>query len=104
MKTIATAALAFAVALFAAPAQAEDFYKGNMSTLVVGYASGGSYDISARLIARHLSRFIPGNPTVVVENMPGAGRCALSNTSKILRPGMAQPWKCSISPRSPIRC
>ena len=73
MKTIATAALAFAVALLAASAEAEDFYKGKLLTLVVGYASGGSYDISARLIARHLGRFIPGNPTVVVSNMPGAG-------------------------------
>jgi tripartite-type tricarboxylate transporter receptor subunit TctC len=73
MKSIATAVFAFALSLFAASASAEDFYKGKTLTLVVGYASGGSYDISARLIARHLGRFIPGNPAIVVQNMPGAG-------------------------------
>jgi tripartite-type tricarboxylate transporter receptor subunit TctC len=70
MKIAATAALAFA---FAAPAHAEDFYHGKTLTLIVGYASGGSYDLNARLVARHLGRFIPGKPSVVVSNMPGAG-------------------------------
>lgn len=70
MKIAATAALAF---VLAAPAHAEDFYRGKTVTLVVGYASGGSYDLNARLVARHLGRFIPGNPAVVVSNMPGAG-------------------------------
>jgi tripartite-type tricarboxylate transporter receptor subunit TctC len=74
MKTACTAAPAFAVAaLLSASAYAEDFYKGKTLTLVVGYASGGAYDINARLVARHLSRLIPGNPSVVVSNMPGAG-------------------------------
>jgi tripartite-type tricarboxylate transporter receptor subunit TctC len=74
MKTVCTAAPAFALAaLLAASAHAEDFYKGKTLTLVVGYATSGAYDLNARLIARHLSRFIPGNPTVVVSNMPGAG-------------------------------
>ena len=70
MKTVATVVLAFALA---APAHAEEFYKGKTITLVVGYASGGSYDLNARLVARHFGRFIPGNPAVVVSNMPGAG-------------------------------
>jgi tripartite-type tricarboxylate transporter receptor subunit TctC len=74
MKTVRAAALAFGlIAAFAAPAEAEDFYKGKTVTLVVGYAPGGAYDLNARLIARHLGRFIPGNPVIVVSNMPGAG-------------------------------
>src|SRR6476659_4886640 len=73
---IATRFAAFALAalaLLAAPARADDFYQGKTLTLVVGYSAGGCYDINARLIARHIGRHIPGNPTVVVVNMPGAG-------------------------------
>ena len=74
MKTLQAAALAFAlIARIVTPAAAEDFYQGRTVTLVVGYAPGGSYDLNARLIARHLGRFVPGNPTIVVSNMPGAG-------------------------------
>ena len=51
----------------------EDFYRGKQLNLIVGYGSGGGYDIVARLVARHLSRYIPGNPSIVVQNMPGAG-------------------------------
>jgi tripartite-type tricarboxylate transporter receptor subunit TctC len=72
----ATRSLAFAlaaVAIAAAPARAEDFYQGKTLNLVVGYSAGGGYDINARLISRHIGRHIPGNPTVVVVNMPGAG-------------------------------
>ena len=50
-----------------------DFYKGKVVNLVVGYGSGGGYDVYARLIATHLGKYIPGNPTVIVQNMPGAG-------------------------------
>ena len=74
MKTACAAALALVIAVpLAAPVHAEDFYKGKTLNLVVGYAGGGSYDLNARLIARHLGRFIAGNPTVIVTNMPGAG-------------------------------
>ena len=58
------------------PARADgvaDFYKGKVVTLVVGYGSGGGYDVYGRLVATHLGKYIPGNPTVVVQNMPGAG-------------------------------
>jgi tripartite-type tricarboxylate transporter receptor subunit TctC len=68
------ALLVFAtLAMLAAPARAEDFYRGKTLTLVVGYSAGGGYDINARLMARHLGAHIPGTPTVVVVNMPGAG-------------------------------
>ena len=50
-----------------------DFYKGKTVSIIVGFSSGGGYDIWARLIARHLPTHIPGSPNVVVENMPGAG-------------------------------
>jgi tripartite-type tricarboxylate transporter receptor subunit TctC len=48
-----------------------DFYRGRSLNLVVGIAPGGSYDATARLIARHIGKYIPGNPTVTVQNMPG---------------------------------
>jgi tripartite-type tricarboxylate transporter receptor subunit TctC len=56
-----------------------DFYKGRTITLIVGYGPGGGYDLFARLMARHLGRHIPGNPTVVVQNMPGAGSLRATN-------------------------
>src|SRR4051812_33671759 len=60
--------------LLTAPAHAQsDFYRTKPLTLVVGYAVGGGYDVYARLLARHLPRHIPGNPTIIVQNMPGAG-------------------------------
>jgi tripartite-type tricarboxylate transporter receptor subunit TctC len=59
--------------LAAAPAQAADFYAGKTINFIVGADAAGGYDVYARAIARHLARFIPGNPTIVVQNMPGAG-------------------------------
>jgi tripartite-type tricarboxylate transporter receptor subunit TctC len=50
-----------------------DFYKGKQISLIVGYGSGGGYDIYAQLLARHIGRYVPGHPNVVVQNMPGAG-------------------------------
>ncbi len=67
-------ALALAVSAFGAiaPAAAQDFYKGKTLTLVVGFTPGGGFDLNARLLARYLGRYIPGNPDVLVQNMPGA--------------------------------
>ena len=53
-------------------AQDDGFYRGKTITLVVGYSAGGGYDQYARLLARHFGRHIPGNPAIVVQNMPGA--------------------------------
>ena len=61
------------------PAAAEDFYQGKQIRLIVGSATGGGYDAYARLIARHWPEFIPGNPTVVVQNMAGAGSLKAMN-------------------------
>ena len=68
--------------LMAAPASAQsvaDFYQGKQVVLIVGAASGGGYDAQARLLARHIGKHIPGNPTVVVQNMPGAGSLQATN-------------------------
>jgi tripartite-type tricarboxylate transporter receptor subunit TctC len=56
-----------------APADAFDFYAGKTVDFIVGNAPGGGFDIYARTIAQHLGRHIPGNPTIVVKNLPGAG-------------------------------
>lgn len=51
----------------------EQFYKGRSIDLIIGAAPGGGYDVYARVIARHMDRYIPGKPTIVPKNMPGAG-------------------------------
>src|SRR5260370_15600981 len=76
MVLLRIAAATAVLALAGAPARADgvaDFYKGKVVNLVVGYGSGGGYDVYGRLVATHLGKYIPGNPTVVVQNMPGAG-------------------------------
>src|SRR5579883_1852579 len=75
MKVMAlAAALALAIPATATGlAQPDDFYKGKAFTIVVGFSPGGGYDAYARVLARHLGEHIPGNPDVIVENMPGAG-------------------------------
>src|SRR5262245_45385483 len=66
-----------------ASAQAQDpvaeFYKGKQIRIVVASATGGGYDLYARYVARHFGKHMPGNPTVIVQNMPGAGGLAASN-------------------------
>jgi tripartite-type tricarboxylate transporter receptor subunit TctC len=56
-----------------------DFYSGKTVQLAIGYAPGGGYDIYARTLARHMARHIPGNPSIVVQNMPGAGSIKAAN-------------------------
>ena len=68
----------FATCIVSAHAQ-EPFYKGKTIRLLVGLAPGGGYDLYARVIARHMGKHIPGNPTVVVENMTGAGSVIAAN-------------------------
>jgi tripartite-type tricarboxylate transporter receptor subunit TctC len=57
----------------------EQFYRGRTITMLVGTAPGGINDISARLVAKYLGRFIPGNPAIVVQNNPGAGGLITGN-------------------------
>jgi hypothetical protein len=58
---------------------AEDFYRGKTLTLIVGFAPGGGIDTSGRVIARHIARFIPGTPSVLVQNMEGASGVLAAN-------------------------
>ena len=82
------AAAAFVLLLFATPATAQDsFYKGKTVRIIVGASAGGGYDTYSRTIARHMGKHIPGNPTFVVENMPGAGFLISANYMyKIAKP------------------
>jgi len=78
MKGIPTLAATSAAvtAMLATPALAQDaagFYKGRTVEVVISYGAGGGYDTYGRLAARHIGRHIPGAPTVIVKNMPGAG-------------------------------
>ena len=68
----ALAAAAMFAWLAAVPVNAADFYAGKTIDFIIGGDVGGGYDIYARVVARHLNRFIPGNPTIVPKNQPGA--------------------------------
>src|SRR5919109_3024110 len=62
------------------PAQSqEQFFKGKQIRIIVGLSTGGGYDRAARLLARHIARHIPGNPDVLVQNMPGASSVTAAN-------------------------
>jgi len=63
----------------AAPAAAQDTFAGKTVTISVGFGPGGGYDLYARVLARHLGRHLPGHPTVVVSNMPGAASIRATN-------------------------
>src|SRR5258708_17361051 len=71
-----------AVVLTAGSAAAQSvsqFYAGRQITFIVGASAGGGYDRQARLVAHHLGKHIPGTPTIIVQNMPGAGSLAATN-------------------------
>jgi len=81
---LATPLLIAAAILAAAPiaAQAQsvaDFYKGRQMTIIASTGVGGDYDLAARTVGRHMGKYIPGNPTFVVQNMPGAGHVVATN-------------------------
>jgi tripartite-type tricarboxylate transporter receptor subunit TctC len=63
-----------------------DFYRGKQITLVVGYGPGGGYDLTARLVARYLGKYVPGHPDIVVQNMPGAGSMRAANYTYVNAP------------------
>ncbi len=77
-RGIATAVLALAPIGAQAQSPAE-FYKGRNVELYIGYSVGGAYDLYARVLARHMGRHIPGNPTIIAKNMEGAGSLRLAN-------------------------
>lgn len=71
-------ALALSILSTEASAQAP-FYKDKTIRIIVGFTSGGLYDQYARLLARHMGKYIPGNPNIIVQNMPGAGSLTATN-------------------------
>jgi tripartite-type tricarboxylate transporter receptor subunit TctC len=73
---LAAAALAFALP---AAAQEADFFKGKTVTVYVGLTPGGGYDTNARLLAKYIGKYLPGNPNVIVQNMPGGGGLVMTN-------------------------
>jgi tripartite-type tricarboxylate transporter receptor subunit TctC len=77
LKLLMVVGLAFIMARFA-DAQ-EPFYKGKTVRVVVGFSAGGGFDVYSRAISRHLGKHLPGNPTVIVENMTGAGSLVAAN-------------------------
>src|SRR5262245_9152757 len=82
MKKTLLALLVFLAPLSSAVAQEEDvaaFFKGKTLRLIVGIGVGSGYDINARLLARHLATHIPGQPTIIVQNQPGAGSLTMTN-------------------------
>ncbi len=88
---VASGRLACMVAFLwgAVPVAAQDFYQGKTINIVVGFSPGGNYDLTARVLARHIASHIPGKPTVIVQNMTGAGgtTAVLHLFSRALRDG-----------------
>jgi tripartite-type tricarboxylate transporter receptor subunit TctC len=80
LKALALASAAAIVAVSAASAQSvEEFYKGKTVEVYIGFSVGGGYDTYARMLATHMGEHIPGNPTMVPKNQPGAGSLKLAN-------------------------
>jgi tripartite-type tricarboxylate transporter receptor subunit TctC len=87
MIRLTAAIVALGVLSAGAPAAAQDFYNGKTVRIVVGFTAGGGFDAYSRAIARHMVRHIPGHPTIIVENMPGAGSLISANyLYKIAKP------------------
>jgi tripartite-type tricarboxylate transporter receptor subunit TctC len=89
MKLKVTAlVLALFSSTWSAPASGQaNFYEGKTIRFIVGFTAGGGYDAYTRAIARHMGKHIPGNPTMVVDNMPGAGSMISANyTFKVAKP------------------
>jgi tripartite-type tricarboxylate transporter receptor subunit TctC len=90
-------------------AQAADFYAGKRLTILINYAAGGPADVEGRVVAKHIGKHIPGHPTIIVQNMDGAGgRIATSYLGEIapkdgsimgLLTGVAWPYASDLKPR-----
>ena len=79
-RSLSRASVILALAIPTIPASAqEDFYRGKTIRLIVGLAPGGGFDTYSRVIARHIGKHIPGNPTTIVDNMPGAASLLAAN-------------------------
>ena len=68
-------------------AASDEFYRGKVIRIVVGFSAGGGFDTYARSISRYMGKYIPGNPTILVENMTGAGSLIAANhVYKVAKP------------------
>ena len=85
--TVASVEVLLLVFIWIGSARANDFYATKTITIVVGFSAGGDYDLRARLLSRHMGRHIPGTPTIVVRNLPGAGGVVATN------------WLAKVAPR-----
>jgi tripartite-type tricarboxylate transporter receptor subunit TctC len=88
MRRLIAVGVALGLLASVVPAQTqESFYRGKTVRIVVGFTAGGGFDVYSRTIARHMTRHIPGQPTIIVENMPGAGSLISANyLYKIAKP------------------
>jgi len=82
VRAIACIAMAYACGVTPSPAQAVD-YKGKQVTIVIGYGVGGTYSQYAQLFSHHLGKFLPGNPGVIMQSMPGAGGVRMVNEAAV---------------------
>ncbi len=78
-RMIMSLAVALALFLGHAAVGAEEFYKGKNLRMLVGFSPGGGYDTYTRFVARYIRQYIPGSPTPVVQNLPGAGSLVTAN-------------------------
>jgi tripartite-type tricarboxylate transporter receptor subunit TctC len=74
-------------------AASDEFFKGKTIRLVIGNSTGGAMDDWGRFVAQHLGRHIPGNPEVLVQNMPGAGAIVGWSTQPTIRISFSAPRK-----------
>jgi tripartite-type tricarboxylate transporter receptor subunit TctC len=79
MRVWTTLFLLFGLGFSSTAQPAEEFYKSKTVTILVGYGPGGGYDVYARLLSRHMGKHLPGQPSVVVQNMPGAASLRSAN-------------------------
>src|SRR5688572_14955468 len=86
--TVGIVALGFTAATASfVPAASEEFYRGKVIRIIVGFSAGGGFDTYARAVSRYMGKYIPGNPTLVVENMTGAGSLIAANhVYKVAKP------------------
>src|SRR5688500_10302548 len=87
LASVITLTLAITLNFSTSAFSQESFYKDKVIRVVVATAAGGGYDLYTRTMARHLRKYIPGEPTIVVENMPGAGHLIGANyVYKVAKP------------------
>src|SRR5579863_7390422 len=72
-------AIALSLLAMAPSAYADDFYKGKQIRLIAGFPAGNDYDLGARLLVKYLPKYIPGQPTIIVQNMPQAASVVAAN-------------------------